>query len=167
MIATGKQLAGARILVVEDDAVVAFDIISLLKEGGAQTVGPARTVGEAVELAKAEPVNCGILDVGLRDGPVLPATTILREKGAAIIFHTGLSAIEELKQDWPDAHILLKPVQLKKMVQTIVTACCPARLQETTPSAQSSHVSKAEAKEPQRPLAVFECSKPERPTRDC
>ena len=134
MIASGKPLAGSKILVVEDDAVVAFDIISSLKDAGAQVVGPARTVSEAVELAKAENLNCGVLDVWLREGPVFPAASVLKEKGAGIIFHTGQSEFEELKQDWPQAQIVIKPARPELLMQALVTACCPVKPQRA-PSA--------------------------------
>ncbi|MGA7325006.1 MAG: hypothetical protein WBX25_11110 [Rhodomicrobium sp.] len=132
MAASAKPLAGAKVLVVEDDALVAFDIISSLKDAGAEVVGPARTVNEALELAKAEDLCCGVLDVWLRDGPVFPAASLLRGKGAGIIFHTGRSEFEELKQDWPEAHVIIKPARPEQLMQALLTACCPAKPQRAS-----------------------------------
>ncbi len=81
---TDKPLDGRRILVAEDDPLLAFDLIGLLLKAGAQIAGPALSLERALELARAEPLNCGVLDVKLRDGLVFPAARILRDKAPAL-----------------------------------------------------------------------------------
>ena len=120
---TDKPLEGMRILVAEDDPLLAFDLIGLLLKGGAQISGPALSLERALELARAEPLNCGVLDVKLRDGLVFPAARILREKGAGIVFYTGHHDPEGLKQDWPQAHVLLKPAPLHVLMRAVIAAC--------------------------------------------
>jgi two-component sensor histidine kinase len=53
------------ILVVEDDHLVALEIARILKQAGMETVGPARTVNEALELLKSKRCDAAILDVNL------------------------------------------------------------------------------------------------------
>ena len=120
---TDKPLEGMRILVAEDDPLLAFDLIGLLLKGGAQISGPALSLERALELARAEPLNCGVLDVKLRDGLVFPAARILRDKGAGIVFYTGHHDPEGLKQDWPQAHVLLKPAPLHVLMRAVIEAC--------------------------------------------
>ncbi len=96
-----QPLRGARILVAEDNAVLAFDMISLLRQAGALVLGPAMTLKHAVELVKAESPTCGVLDVALRDGPVYPAAEVLREQGAGIVFYTGHGDPECIKSEYP------------------------------------------------------------------
>ena len=120
---TDKPLDGRRVLVAEDDPLLAFDLIGLLLKAGAQIAGPALSLERALELAVAEPLNCGVLDVTLRDGLVFPAARILRDKGAGIVFYTGHHDPEGLKQDWPQAHVLLKPAPLDLLMRAIIEAC--------------------------------------------
>jgi DNA-binding response OmpR family regulator len=120
---TDKPLQGRRILVAEDDPLLAFDLIGLLLKAGAQIAGPALSLERALELARTEQLNCGILDVKLRDGLVFPAARILRDKGAGIVFYTGHHDPEGLKQDWPQAHVLLKPAPLHVLMRAVVEAC--------------------------------------------
>ena len=121
--ALDKPLDGRRILVAEDDPLLAFDLIGLLLKAGAQIAGPALSLERALELARAEQLNCGILDVKLRDGLVFPAARILRDKGAGIVFYTGHHDPEGLKQDWPEAHVLLKPAPLHVLMRAVIEAC--------------------------------------------
>jgi DNA-binding response OmpR family regulator len=123
---TDKPLEGRRILVAEDDPLLAFDLIGLLLKAGAQISGPALSLERALELARAEPLDCGVLDVKLRDGLVFPAARILREKGAGIVFYTGHHDPEGLKQDWPQAHVLLKPAPLHVLMRAVIEASAGA-----------------------------------------
>lgn len=120
---TDKPLDGRRILVAEDDPLLAFDLIGLLLKAGAQIAGPALSLERALELAGAGPLNCGVLDVKLRDGLVFPAARILRDKGAGIVFYTGHHDPEGLKQDWPQAHVLLKPAPMHVLMRAVIEAC--------------------------------------------
>jgi hypothetical protein len=61
--------------------------------------------------------------VKLRDGLVFPAARILRDKGAGIVFYTGHHDPEGLKQDWPQAHVLLKPAPLHLLMRAVIEAC--------------------------------------------
>ncbi len=131
--AIDKPLSGARILVAEDDPILAFDIIGQLLKAGAQIAGPALSLERALELANAEQLNCGILDVRLRDGLVFPAARILRDKGVGIVFYTGQFDPEELKREWPSAQVLFKPASLDMLMRAVTAACEAARSQPDAP----------------------------------
>ncbi|WP_147023112.1 response regulator [Microvirga aerophila] len=69
------MLAGCRILVVEDEALVAETIRDLLTEAEGVPVGPAATISEARRLIKESPsLNAALLDVNLGDGLCDPCT---------------------------------------------------------------------------------------------
>ncbi len=134
-------LEGARLLVAEDEPLLAFDIMSLLMEAGAEIVGPALSLERALELATAEHLSCGVLDVRLRDGLVFPAAHVLRERGAGIVFYTCQFDPEHLKRDWPDAEVLFKPAPLRLLLPAVITACCgrgsaPSKLAGKKPGRQ-------------------------------
>ncbi|MGA7324541.1 MAG: response regulator [Rhodomicrobium sp.] len=127
MKATGKPLRGARVLVAEDEPLLAWDIMKELLQAGADVVGPAMSVGRALELAEKENLSCGLLDVQLRDGPVFPAAEVLRQKGAGIVFHTGRVGFEELKRDWPGAKVVMKPASFCQIIEAMTCVCACQR----------------------------------------
>lgn len=117
-----RPLRGARILVVDDEPLLAFDMARVLKEAGAAVVGPAMCLERALELVR-EPLSCGILDVRLRDRLVFPAAEELSQKGAGIVFYTGHPDPEGLKKEWPHAQVLFKPAPLKLLISAVQAAC--------------------------------------------
>ena len=88
----GFPLRGARVLVAEDEPIIAFDVASILIEAGAVILGPAFSPERAIELATERDPACGVLDVNLRDGLVFAVAQILRRKGAGIVFYTSIEA---------------------------------------------------------------------------
>jgi two-component system, response regulator PdtaR len=121
--ASKKMLLGSRVLVAEDDPFIAFDIMKSLHEAGAETLGPALSLARALELACTQDLNCAVLDVMLRDGLVFPAASILRQRGAGLVFYTGYRDPESIKQDWPSAQVLFKPAPSQLLVRTVRAAC--------------------------------------------
>lgn len=120
MNATADQpLQGARILIAEDDAILAFDLGIVLRKAGALIVGPALTLAHTFALAKTVPVSAAVLDVSLRDEEVFPAACALQSRGAGIVFYTGYAAVEQLRRDWPGAQVLTKPAAPRVLVEAV------------------------------------------------
>jgi CheY-like chemotaxis protein len=103
-----KPLAGARILVAEDNAIQALDLKLLLENAGAEVIGPAKTVAEVLALVRTPNLTCAVLDVVLRHEYVFPAARVLSKQGTAIIFYTG-TFLESIRRDWPAAQVVAKP----------------------------------------------------------
>jgi DNA-binding response OmpR family regulator len=78
--AFNKPLHGSRILVVEDEPIIAFEILAALRLAGADVLGPALSLARALELATEEHFDCAVLDVMLRDGSVFPAASVVSRK---------------------------------------------------------------------------------------
>jgi CheY-like chemotaxis protein len=119
-----ELLRGRRLLVAEDNALIGLNICSILEDAGAEVLGPIHSVKQAQELAGRPAINCGVLDVSLRDGPVFPAAEMLRQKGIGIVFLTCQSPDEMLERDWPEAQIVTKPALDKQILQAVIAACC-------------------------------------------
>jgi DNA-binding NarL/FixJ family response regulator len=117
-----RPLQGARVLVAEDEPVLAFDIMEVLNRAGAIIVGPALTAYRALQLANEEHVSCGLLDVKFRDGPIFPAAEMLENKGAGLVFYTCRADPIGLKQDWPKAEVISKPIPLRFLIAAIQRA---------------------------------------------
>jgi CheY-like chemotaxis protein len=84
------RLTGRRILVVEDDFMIAELIVAAFMADGAEIVGPAGTVQDALALtAGEERIDGAVLDVNLRGETVYSVADVLRSKGMPIVFTTG------------------------------------------------------------------------------
>lgn len=122
-ILTETPLRGMRILVAEDEPVLAFDIAGLLRQAGADVLGPVMTAAKAIAVAKERRPRCGVLDVTLRDGPIFPVALVLRELSAGIVFYTGYADLDGLKREWPEARVLFKPAPHGLLLSTVAAAC--------------------------------------------
>ena len=83
------QLAGLRVLVVEDEMMVSMLIEDMLADLGCAVVGPASRLDEAIELMQASELDCAVLDVNLGGQPIFPLADLLRERGTPFAFATG------------------------------------------------------------------------------
>ena len=73
-------LAGKRILVVEDEAVIAAMIEDMLVELGATVIGPAATISNGLTLAGAGNIDAAVLDVNVRGERIEPVASLLRRE---------------------------------------------------------------------------------------
>lgn len=86
---SAPDLAGLRVLVVEDEMMVSMLIEDMLTDLGCVVVGPAARLDEAIALTESEQIDCAVLDVNLGGQPIFPLADILRSKGAPFAFATG------------------------------------------------------------------------------
>lgn len=85
-----SNLAGARILLVEDDHLVGLSIASTLEAFGCAVFGPASDADSGVALALAEPLDAALLDVNLGGKTTSEAVAdALRTRGVPYVFCTG------------------------------------------------------------------------------
>jgi CheY-like chemotaxis protein len=85
-------LTGKRILLVEDEAMVAIMVETMLAELGATVVGPAATLARGLALAASEHFDAAVLDVNLREERVDEIAVNLKAKEIPFIFATGYGA---------------------------------------------------------------------------
>lgn len=122
----GLPLAGWRVLVVEDEALIALDLAMTIEEMGASVCGPYGCPKRAA--AAAEQADAAILDVDLRGGTVLAVADRLRAAGKPFAFHTGRSDLTSLRSRYGrDVPILRKPSRASE-VRDALRALIAARL---------------------------------------
>jgi len=86
-------LAGRRVLVVEDDYLIATALCQELEDAGAEVVGPAPDVAAALELLAVEgAINGAVLDVNLGGEMAWPVAEALLAHGVPFAFTTGYDA---------------------------------------------------------------------------
>lgn len=84
-----SPLHGRRILLVEDEPVIAFALEDMLAELGCLVVGPAFRLEDAIELAAREEIDAAILDVNLNDQRSYAAADELHRRAVPFLFATG------------------------------------------------------------------------------
>lgn len=109
------HLAGARILVVEDNPVIAYDIADSLEEAKAVAIVRGRVL-DALTTIEEETIDGAVLDVNLPDGVVTPVAERLFARGVPVIFCTGVGLPFALKQRFPNAIVYMKPVMMSQLV---------------------------------------------------
>jgi CheY-like chemotaxis protein len=103
-----SHIAGRRILVVEDEMLIAMVIEDVLQSIGSEIVGPAATLEKALKLAAEETFDVAILDVTIRGGKVYPVAELLAARGIPFLFASGYGdwVLPEALRDKPR---LMKP----------------------------------------------------------
>jgi len=104
---TDFPLAGMRILVIEDEPLIAMDIEELCREHGATTVSCIRSNEEARTLDLTV-VDAAIVDLIVVDGSTVAAATLLREANVPFIFSSGHTRPGDLR-DFSDIPRIDKP----------------------------------------------------------
>ena len=90
MILTDQSLRDCRILVVEDEYLLAEELAQELSDAGASVIGPAPAIERAMALLDPRsPPDGAILDVNLGGEPVYPLADALIERGVPLVFTTG------------------------------------------------------------------------------
>src|SRR5215831_12964067 len=90
MTPTSGPLEGRRILLVEDECFIADDMAEEFKRSGAEIVGPAATVGHAIQhIRDTAKLDGAVLDINLHGETVYPVADLLAEQGVPFVFSTG------------------------------------------------------------------------------
>ena len=113
------SLKGRRILVVEDEMMIAMLVEDMLTELGCSVVGPVHALDAALAMAKTEnALDAAVLDVNLAGQPVFAVADALRAIGVPSIFSTGYgeSALREVDQG---AQVLQKPFVAGDLVRAL------------------------------------------------
>ena len=80
---------GRRVLVVDDEVLVAMLITDMLENLGHQVVGPAHDLEDGLALANAGGFDCAILDISLNGKSSMPIADALRQRGLPFMFASG------------------------------------------------------------------------------
>lgn len=98
-----------KILVAEDELIVAFDLCDTVAEAGFAVEGPHSGISSAMLAFQKEKPDLAILDIQLDDGAVFPLAQKLVDENVPVIFHSGRHTREEVEAHFPEATTLNKP----------------------------------------------------------
>ena len=116
---SASALRGRRILVVEDEYMMAEDLRRDLEKVGAQVVGPVPTVADALKLlAQVDTLDGAVLDVNLRGEKAYPVADALRERSVPFVLATGYEQWA-LPKPYKDVPRCDKPVDLRHLARAL------------------------------------------------
>jgi CheY-like chemotaxis protein len=118
------RLTGRRILIVEDEALVAMLVEDALMDAGATIIGPASTVAEALALLERDATlpNAAVLDLNLAGETSTPVADVLAARGVPFVVATGYGA-----GGLPETHsavpVLAKPYDPEELTSALSRLC--------------------------------------------
>lgn len=113
-----KTLAGRRILVAEDETLLADELIDELEKIGAVVVGPFASVTQALEAIEREPrLDGALLNVHLRGAVSFPVADRLNRRGVPLLFVTGNDVFA--RERYPAVTCLPKPFDMPRLVEAL------------------------------------------------
>ena len=114
--------AGARVLVVEDEALVALGMCELLSELGYSVIGPFGKTSDALPVVKASGADLAILDINLGSELAYSLADALLSREVPFLFVTGYSA-DAIEERFKGVTVLQKPVGRDSLSHALSPLC--------------------------------------------
>ena len=108
-----------RILVLEDEWIIALDTQDMLESAGFEVVGPVATVREALKLRLNSPIYAAVLDVHLKHEMSFPVAEALVASATPFIFVSGFDATD-LPAQFRHHPLLTKPLVAERLLAALL-----------------------------------------------
>lgn|SRR5215813_6042242 len=126
MIDPSTKLSGLRVLVVEDEAIIAWDMADSLVACGAEVMGPVGSVDEACALLDAAIPDAAVLDINLGNENVYPLIEHLKLRRVPFLFASGYGPAT-VPTEYAEHAFLTKPFQFDAFMDALALSICRAR----------------------------------------
>jgi DNA-binding response OmpR family regulator len=110
-----RILIGRSILIVEDEPLIAMDIVQAFERAGARVLS-ASTLRQALLFVENDGLSAAVLDHGLGDGDSSRLCERLKERDIPFVLHSGYSHLEDACRDAP---FVAKPANPRVLVTTV------------------------------------------------
>ncbi len=117
-------LDGRRILLVEDEILIACMLEDMLADLGCVVVGPAARVAQALALIDADVIDAAVLDLCLNQELSYPVADALTARGIPFLFSTGYDR-SRIRDGYGSLPMLQKPFHERELAR-VLTAFFPA-----------------------------------------
>lgn len=124
--ATHAQGEGKRLLVVEDEFMIATRIADILEDAGYEVIGPLLNTAEAMHAIAVDGIQGALLDLNLRGDTTLSMAEAIARRGIPVLFVTGY-AREILTGKWMNARYLEKPFTDGDLLAAVAMMLAPVR----------------------------------------
>ena len=115
-----EALAGLRILVVEDEMLVAMLIEQMLQELQCEVIGPVSSVEEAIAAVRAQPLDGALLDLNLNGESSSPTAHELNGRAVPFLLVTGYDADHSESPAFQTASRLRKPFGIEDLTDVML-----------------------------------------------
>ncbi len=112
-------LSGMRILILEDEFLIAMDVEQLCRDNGADDVVIARDLDEVDQGDAAGKFDAAILDVMLGGASTLPFAKKIHENGVPFIFASGYADVDEIFTAFPGIPVVGKPYSGTDLIEAL------------------------------------------------
>lgn len=113
------KLRGLNLLVVEDAFLVAIDICAQLEACGCKVTGPVARLEPALEVARTESIEGGVLDVNLAGELSFPVASALEARHLPYVFLTGYDDDSIFPPEFQDVPRLSKPFSQSDLIDLV------------------------------------------------
>jgi DNA-binding NarL/FixJ family response regulator len=120
------RLCGVRVLIAEDEAIVAMELQQLMEDHGAEALGPCYTIESALEAVAGGAPSVAILDVRLGRSLISPVASALAERGVPFVFYSGQSERDSAVAAWPSAPLVSKPCSSGTLIAAVESVLATA-----------------------------------------
>lgn len=120
-------LDGLRILVLEDEFLIAMDVEQLCRDHGAAEVTIARELGDVDGQLLLSRFDAAVVDLMLGGVSTLDFAARLLREGVPFVFASGYSDPDEVKGSFPDVRLVTKPYSGDDLIEAVAMACGRAK----------------------------------------
>jgi CheY-like chemotaxis protein len=118
MRSNGRPWHGGRVLVCDDNLLMADVVAEFVREGGLEPVGPVGRLESAMQMARERALDGAILDINLGGRPCFPVCTILSARRIPFVFLTGYPAAA-IPIEYRVAPLVTKPFEPNEMKEIV------------------------------------------------
>ena len=111
-------LQGVKVLVVEDEYLVAALMEDILASAGCVVTGPIPRLAQALDAASSEACDVAVLDINLAGARVYPVAEILAQRNVPFVFVTGYGP-NALPPKYAKQPRICKPFRMAELLATI------------------------------------------------
>lgn len=115
----GGALQGRRVLIVEDEMLVAMELESLLAQEGYAVLGPAPSIARALAVLDQARPDAALLDINLNGEPATAVAARLSEEGVPFVLITGYAEAQSREPELQNAPRVDKPVNQQELLRVL------------------------------------------------
>lgn len=117
-----RLLDGLRVLLLEDEPLIAMDVEQLCQDNGAADVVTVRTLDEFDLQALLPSIDVAIVDLMLSGVSTLDFARSLQQAGKPFVFASGHTDNEDIKASFPDTPFVAKPYAGDDLMNAVAAA---------------------------------------------
>lgn len=118
-----QPLSGLRVLILEDEFLIAMDVEQLCRENGAAEVSILRNLRDLDGHEFGErPFDVAVVDLMLSGASTLGFARVLHDRGTPFVFASGYSDVDDIRQNFPGVALVGKPYAGDELISAIAAA---------------------------------------------